>query len=142
DKTVELGNYIIAAAAALAGLVVADFLLPNVESPEEFKRHLRRIQKPFGRMLVTCIVALFGCLLVSSGTIAIKIGDWVSSDLNKPTEPALFVGFLAGVPSSWLARRIMGFLSGREEPKQAVPGGGTPSGSTRTGRQTANRGPA
>lgn len=133
DKTVAAGNYVLAAAAALAGLFVSDFMLPRVESPEEFERRLRLIQKPFGRILVTCIVALFGSLFVSSGTLAIKIGDWVSSDLKKHTELALFVGFLTGVPSSWLARQIMGFLSDRKEPKLPAPSG-TQSGSIKTRR--------
>jgi hypothetical protein len=141
---VEPGNYMLAAAAALAGLIVSDWLPKPVQGFEESARRKRELKHPFGRMVVTVFLTVAICLAVASGAIDIKLGQWSTSKLGSMTPVALFIGFLAGIPTSFLVRRFIGwvFNNGSTHPsdgqRPTAAQDGTPAHSRSPGRSKSS----
>ena len=119
----KAGNYTLAAAAALGGMIVSDQFMNSVNSRESYAKLRRELRHPVGRIIGTTILAVFASLAVSSGFITITIGKWTSADLGKNTELALAVGFLAGIPSSFLVRRLFATIRGSGKDASAPKSG-------------------
>jgi hypothetical protein len=122
----EIGNYTLAAAAAIGGMIVFDWIPRPTRDFEDSARREREIKYPLGRMLFTVLITIAICLGVSSGAIEIKIGTWETVKLGEQTKLALFVGFLSGVPTSFLVRKFVAWVFDSKDDPKTTAGGRNP----------------
>lgn len=106
----EIGNYLLAAAASVAGIIAFDWMTRPAADFEEAARREREIRNPVGRILFTVILTIAICLAVSSGAIKIELGDWETAKLGEQSKLAIFVGFLCGIPTSFLAKKFIAWI--------------------------------
>lgn len=110
ERFKEIGNYILAATAAIGGMIVFDWIPRPARDFEEAARREREVRHPLGRVLFTVLITIAICLGVSSGAIEIKIGTWETVKLGEQTKLALFIGFLSGIPTSFLVRKFIAWV--------------------------------
>jgi hypothetical protein len=108
-----VGNYILVAAASMAGLFVSDLRLKSLAGAAEYEALRQRFgSPPYARIIGTSFVAVVAALAVSSEVVKITLGKWSSSNIPHDTSIALLVGFVAGIPGSRVVTRFWKWVSG------------------------------
>lgn len=108
----ELGNCMLVASAAFVGLLFSDYLIKRVGAFVEYLDLRRQLDRPLARVFATAGFAVAVALALSTGALSIKAGSWSTADLRTATPTALLVGFLAGIPGSFLSRRVAAWITG------------------------------
>lgn len=113
-----VGNYVLVTVGAMAGLFASDWRLKQSTGPEDYDAvRLRFLHPPFVRVLATAFVAVAVGLAVSSEVVKITLGKLSSSDLPNNAAIALIIGFLAGIPGSFVIKRLWRWVGGDESEK-------------------------